>query len=351
MEPDGDDVDVVVVGLGSGGELAAREAGRGRAAGRRRRTRARGRRVPVLRVHPLEADDPRGPRPGGGPAGRHARRAPEPVPATGPWRRSRPGSARSTTTGTTTRRSATSATAGVGIVRGHGRLGRAGGRACRDAGRCPGPSGAARGVVLDTGTEPRGAADRRAGGHAVLDQPRGRARHRGAGAARRARRRSDRVPSWRRRSPASACRVTLLEVADRHPRRRGARGGAVRARRAGRGGARRAHRRHHRAGRATTGCFHVGWTAAACRRRAAAASRPGAARTSPTSGWRPSGSTRARSTLDVDERLRAGERLWAVGDITGKGAYTHVSHYQAVGAVRDLLGEDGPPPTTGPSPG
>ncbi len=47
--------------------------------------------------------------------------------------------------------------------------------------------------------------------------------------------------------------------------------------------------------------------------------------------------------LDVDERLRAGERLWAVGDITGKGPYTHVAKYQAIGAVRDILGEDGPP--------
>jgi pyruvate/2-oxoglutarate dehydrogenase complex dihydrolipoamide dehydrogenase (E3) component len=48
-------------------------------------------------------------------------------------------------------------------------------------------------------------------------------------------------------------------------------------------------------------------------------------------------------TVEVDERLRAGERLWAVGDITGKGAYTHVAKYQAVGVVRDVLGQDGPP--------
>jgi pyruvate/2-oxoglutarate dehydrogenase complex dihydrolipoamide dehydrogenase (E3) component len=36
------------------------------------------------------------------------------------------------------------------------------------------------------------------------------------------------------------------------------------------------------------------------------------------------------------------ERLWAVGDITGKGAFTHVSNYQARVAVRDILGQDGP---------
>jgi pyruvate/2-oxoglutarate dehydrogenase complex dihydrolipoamide dehydrogenase (E3) component len=47
-------------------------------------------------------------------------------------------------------------------------------------------------------------------------------------------------------------------------------------------------------------------------------------------------------TIEIDDRMRAGERLWAVGDITGKGAFTHVSRYQAAGAVRDILGQDGP---------
>jgi pyruvate/2-oxoglutarate dehydrogenase complex dihydrolipoamide dehydrogenase (E3) component len=42
-------------------------------------------------------------------------------------------------------------------------------------------------------------------------------------------------------------------------------------------------------------------------------------------------------TVDVDDRSRAGERLWAVGDITGRGAFTHVSRYQAFVAVSDLL--------------
>jgi pyruvate/2-oxoglutarate dehydrogenase complex dihydrolipoamide dehydrogenase (E3) component len=46
--------------------------------------------------------------------------------------------------------------------------------------------------------------------------------------------------------------------------------------------------------------------------------------------------------LETDERMRAKELLWAVGDVTGKGAFTHVSMYQAAVAVRDILGEDGP---------
>ena len=47
-------------------------------------------------------------------------------------------------------------------------------------------------------------------------------------------------------------------------------------------------------------------------------------------------------SIETDERMRAGELLWAIGDITGHGAFTHMSMYQAAVAVRDLLGEDGP---------
>ncbi|PKW25803.1 dihydrolipoyl dehydrogenase family protein [Phycicoccus duodecadis] len=50
----------------------------------------------------------------------------------------------------------------------------------------------------------------------------------------------------------------------------------------------------------------------------------------------------AARSVDVDERMRAGERLWAIGDITGKGAFTHLSMYQAGIALRDLTGADGP---------
>lgn len=47
-------------------------------------------------------------------------------------------------------------------------------------------------------------------------------------------------------------------------------------------------------------------------------------------------------TLATDERMRAADGLWAVGDITGKGAFTHVSMYQAAIAVASILGQDGP---------
>ncbi|MEP7089047.1 MAG: NAD(P)/FAD-dependent oxidoreductase [Nocardioidaceae bacterium] len=46
--------------------------------------------------------------------------------------------------------------------------------------------------------------------------------------------------------------------------------------------------------------------------------------------------------VEVDPRMRAGDGLWAIGDITGKGAFTHMSMYQGAIAVRDILGQDGP---------
>ena len=49
----------------------------------------------------------------------------------------------------------------------------------------------------------------------------------------------------------------------------------------------------------------------------------------------------AAHALDTDPRMRAGEQLWAIGDITGKGAFTHVSMYQARVALNDVLGREG----------
>ncbi|APU43432.1 dihydrolipoyl dehydrogenase family protein [Streptomyces sp. TN58] len=47
-------------------------------------------------------------------------------------------------------------------------------------------------------------------------------------------------------------------------------------------------------------------------------------------------------TLTVDGQMRAADRLWGVGDVTGLGMFTHVAMYQAEIAVRDILGEPGP---------
>ena len=51
-----------------------------------------------------------------------------------------------------------------------------------------------------------------------------------------------------------------------------------------------------------------------------------AARVIPTDGW-----------------MRAADGVWAIGDITGKGAFTHMSMYQADIVVRDILGQGGEP--------
>jgi pyruvate/2-oxoglutarate dehydrogenase complex dihydrolipoamide dehydrogenase (E3) component len=54
------------------------------------------------------------------------------------------------------------------------------------------------------------------------------------------------------------------------------------------------------------------------------------------------------SSLSTDGRMRVLQDgavidgLWAVGDIVGKGAFTHTSIYQASVAVRNILGVDGP---------
>ena len=45
--------------------------------------------------------------------------------------------------------------------------------------------------------------------------------------------------------------------------------------------------------------------------------------------------------VEVDERMRAGDGLWAIGDVVGKGAFTHVSMYQSAICARDLLDQDG----------
>ncbi|MFL6140360.1 MAG: dihydrolipoyl dehydrogenase family protein [Labedaea sp.] len=47
--------------------------------------------------------------------------------------------------------------------------------------------------------------------------------------------------------------------------------------------------------------------------------------------------------ITVDERMRAAPGLWAIGDITGKGAFTHMSMYQSEIATADILGSEHPP--------
>ena len=49
------------------------------------------------------------------------------------------------------------------------------------------------------------------------------------------------------------------------------------------------------------------------------------------------------ATIDCDEHMRVADGLWAIGDITGRGAYTHIAHYQAAIAVSAILDGKGAP--------
>ena len=44
--------------------------------------------------------------------------------------------------------------------------------------------------------------------------------------------------------------------------------------------------------------------------------------------------------IEVDERLRAAENVWALGDVTGVALFTHVGKYQARVAAADMTGRD-----------
>ncbi len=46
--------------------------------------------------------------------------------------------------------------------------------------------------------------------------------------------------------------------------------------------------------------------------------------------------------LDPDPQMKIADGVYAIGDITGKGAFTHMSMYQSDIAVRSILGEPGP---------
>jgi pyruvate/2-oxoglutarate dehydrogenase complex dihydrolipoamide dehydrogenase (E3) component len=46
--------------------------------------------------------------------------------------------------------------------------------------------------------------------------------------------------------------------------------------------------------------------------------------------------------LEVDDRMRVRDGLWAIGDVTGTGLFTHTAMYQATVALRDILDRPGP---------
>jgi pyruvate/2-oxoglutarate dehydrogenase complex dihydrolipoamide dehydrogenase (E3) component len=47
--------------------------------------------------------------------------------------------------------------------------------------------------------------------------------------------------------------------------------------------------------------------------------------------------------IQTDERMRARDGIWAMGDVTGKGMFTHVALYQAAIVASDILGQSHQP--------
>jgi pyruvate/2-oxoglutarate dehydrogenase complex dihydrolipoamide dehydrogenase (E3) component len=57
-------------------------------------------------------------------------------------------------------------------------------------------------------------------------------------------------------------------------------------------------------------------------------------------GLEPLGLTITERGIEVDERMRAGEGVWAIGDVTGIARFTHVGKYHARIAASDIAGRD-----------
>jgi pyruvate/2-oxoglutarate dehydrogenase complex dihydrolipoamide dehydrogenase (E3) component len=47
--------------------------------------------------------------------------------------------------------------------------------------------------------------------------------------------------------------------------------------------------------------------------------------------------------IEVDDRMRAADGIWAMGDVTGKSLQTHVAEYQSAIIAAQILGQDHPP--------
>src|SRR5579884_195321 len=54
------------------------------------------------------------------------------------------------------------------------------------------------------------------------------------------------------------------------------------------------------------------------------------------------GVTATKKGVKIDDHCRAGENVWAVGDVTGVAGFTHVADYQGYVTVQDILGRPRP---------
>jgi pyruvate/2-oxoglutarate dehydrogenase complex dihydrolipoamide dehydrogenase (E3) component len=59
-----------------------------------------------------------------------------------------------------------------------------------------------------------------------------------------------------------------------------------------------------------------------------------------TDGLAPLGLDITRRGIEVDDRLRAADDVWAIGDVTGRALFTHVGKYHARVAAYDMTGRE-----------
>ncbi len=306
-----------------------RRAGRGRPARRRRRARAGRRRVLLLGVHPVQ--DAAAPGRGGAGRARGGASAQVDVEAALAWRDfmvsnySDAGQERWL------------ADRGIDLLRGTGRLAGTG----RRRGRRRPPHRRARRRRDRRGSD-RPAGPRPARARGRLDHPRGDEHEGGPAPPARPGRRAGR----RRAGPGRA-----------PPRRRGGarRGRRARARpraRAARRGARRGPApRRHRAPRSACTPPRRGATATTTSWSSTDGRELRGDRLLVATGRRPRVEGIGLETvgveadphgIPVDEHLRAGERLWAIGDVTGIWPLTHVGEYEGDVVAANILGEPRP---------
>ena len=192
-------------------------------------------------------------------------------------------------------------------------------------------------LVVATGSRAADPAGRRARRRRLLDEHRGDVAARGPREPRGASAAARSAPSSHSSFARIGSRVTVIEhgAATARPRARGR--GRARRRRLPRGGHRACASAPPSSGVAPGIVLTLsdGSTVEAERLLVATGRQP---ERRASSGSSSSASRSGKRGIEVDERCRAAENVWAIGDVTGIALFTHVGKYQARVAAADMAG-------------